>query len=75
MALPSAGGRADAQFRNREFTETELEYARGLITTITLSDYQIETLLRTDTDTMEEMISTVTTAIAEHQQIPPSEDR
>ena len=56
-------GETDAQFRNREFTETELEYARGLITTITLSDYQIETLLRTDTDTMEEMISTVTTAV------------
>ncbi len=56
-------GETDAQFLNREFTETELEYARGLITTITLSDYQIETLLRTDTDTMEEMISTVTTAV------------
>lgn len=49
--------------RSRMFSETELAYARELLTTITLTDYQLSTLLRAETRDMEEMISTVTTAV------------
>ena len=53
----------DAELRSRSFTEEELQYAHNLITMVTLSNYQISTLLRTDTEDFEEMVSSVTTAV------------
>ena len=49
--------------RNHLFSETELAYARKLLTTIALTDYQLSTLMRAETRDMEEMIATVTTAV------------
>ncbi len=45
------------------FTDTEIEYAMGLVTTVTLSRYQISTLLRTSTERFEDMVTLVTTAV------------
>ena len=45
------------------FSEAEMDYAQNLVTLITLSRYQITTLLRTRTDSFEEMVTTVTTAV------------
>lgn len=45
------------------FTEEETDYAIGLVNAITLSRYQIVTLLRVDTDAFDEMVSTVTVAV------------
>ena len=56
-------GETDAELRSRTFTEEELQYAHNLITTITLTNYQISTLLRTETEDFEEMVSSVTTAV------------
>jgi len=45
------------------FSDAEIEYAQGLVTLISLSRYQISTLLRTRTEAFEDMVSTVTVAV------------
>ena len=49
--------------RNRNFTESELEYAQSLVTLLKLSNYQYTTLLRTETADYDTMASTVTIAV------------
>lgn len=56
-------GDTAADVRSREFDETELAYARGLITTLTPSNLQLTTLLRTETSDFDVMVTTVTTAV------------
>ena len=45
------------------YTDEEIEYAQSLVQTLSLSKYQITTLLRTTTAAFDEMVSTVTTAV------------
>lgn len=45
------------------FSDTEIEYAIGLVTTLNLSRYQVSTLLKTTSERFEEMVSLVTTAV------------
>ena len=45
------------------YTDAEIEYAQGLVTTVSLSRYQIGTLLRTRTESFEDMVATVYTAV------------
>ena len=45
------------------FTDAEIEYAQGLVTTVSLNRYQISTVLRTRPEAFEDMVSTVTTAV------------
>ena len=56
-------GESEEETASRTFTETELEYAQGLLKEVALTDKQVEVLLRTDTTTMENMIATVTTSV------------
>ena len=49
--------------RSRTFTDEEIEYAQMLLSNITLSRYQIITLLRTESADLETMVSTVMTAV------------
>ena len=46
------------------FTDEEIEYAQGLVTSINLSRYQISTLLRTSPDQFDKMVSLVTTTVS-----------
>lgn len=46
------------------FTDEEIEYANGFLHTISLTRYQIMTLLKTGTADFETMVSTVETAVA-----------
>ena len=46
-------GESEEETASRTFTETELEYAQGLLKEVALTDKQVEVLLRTDTTTME----------------------
>ncbi len=59
-----AEGETAADLRFRTFSEAELEYARSLVKSVPVSNYQLTTLLRTDTQTYEEMVSSVTTAVS-----------
>ena len=45
------------------FSDTEIDYALKLVTSISLTRYQITTLLNTDSDQFEEMVSLVSTAV------------
>ena len=45
------------------FDDDELDYARGLVTTISPSNYQLGTLLRSETEDFDVMVSVVTTAV------------
>lgn len=47
----------------RSFSEEEIDYALSLVDTISLSRNQITTLLRTDTQVFDDMVSTVTVAV------------
>ena len=49
--------------RTRSFTDEELEYAHNFVTLVTLSRYQLTTLMRTETADFDVMVSTVTTAV------------
>ena len=51
------------QQANRPFSEEEIDYAYTLVDTLSLTRNQLTTLLRTDTDSFEDMVSTVTTAV------------
>lgn len=48
----------------RTFAEKEIAYAKTLVTTVQLTNYQLSTLLRTETQAYEEMYSSVTTAVS-----------
>ena len=48
---------------DRTYTEDEIEYAQRLAGDLNLSRYQITTLLNTDTDSFDDMVSMVTTAV------------
>ena len=58
------GDETPAQIRAKNFTEDEINYANELSKSVTLSRYQILTLLRTDTTEFENMVSTVETAVS-----------
>ena len=45
------------------FSDTEIDYALKLVTSISLTRYQITTLLNTDSEEFEEMVSLVSTAV------------
>ena len=45
------------------YTDAEIEYAQSLVSSISLSRYQITTLLRTRAESFEEMVSTVNVAV------------
>ena len=47
----------------RNFTDAEIEYAQSLVTRISLNRYQINTLMRTTTESFDDMVQTVTTAV------------
>ncbi|MBQ8074328.1 MAG: HDIG domain-containing protein [Clostridia bacterium] len=47
----------------RSFSDAEIEYAMSLVTSITLNRYQITTLLRTSSESFENMVSTVSTSV------------
>jgi cyclic-di-AMP phosphodiesterase PgpH len=53
----------DTDTRTRTFTDSELEYAKGLLEECSLSNYQLTTLLRTSTEDFDVMVTTVTTAV------------
>ena len=53
----------EEQIRDMAFDQTELDYARGLLTDLTLTDNQLTTLLRSSTEDVDVMISTVTLAV------------
>ncbi len=55
--------KTDNQRTVSSFSDTEIEYAMGLVTTLTLSRYQISTLLRTTSERFEDMVTLVTTAV------------
>ena len=59
-----AEGETGEDLRFRTFSEAELEYARSLVKSMPVTNYQLTTLLRTDTQTFEEMASSVTTAVS-----------
>ena len=48
----------------RTFSDAEIEYAQGLVSSISLNRYQAATILRTTTEAFEEMVGTVTTAVS-----------
>ena len=48
---------------NTSFTDAEIDYALGLVSTVNLRRYQITTLLNTNSEKFEEMVSLVTTAV------------
>ena len=48
----------------RSFSDAEIEYAQGLVTSISLNRYQASTILRTSTEAFSDMVSTVTTAVS-----------
>ena len=52
-----------APFTARPFSEEEIDYALSLVNTLSLSRNQITTLLRTDTNVFEDMVSTVKVAV------------
>lgn len=63
MTLRS-GGETQAEIRQRSFSDEEIAYARSLVTIVPLTDYQLATLMRTETETFEEMVMSVTTAVS-----------
>ena len=56
---------ADANGKlKRTFSDAEIEYAQGLVSSISLNRYQAATILRTTSEAFEEMVGTVTTAVS-----------
>ena len=51
------------EWSNHTFEEGELEYAQSLVKTISLNRYQTITLLRSETDDYDDMVSNVTLAV------------
>lgn len=54
---------SEADEPRQSFTEEETDYAMGLVDALTLTRYQVLTLLRVDTAAFDEMVSTVTVAV------------
>ena len=48
---------------SRRYTQGELDYARDMLTTITLADYQVATLLQTPADELEQAYNDVSAAV------------
>lgn len=63
MTLLDAGS-VDVNGVRDHFTETELAYARGLVTLIPLRDYQLQTLLQTKVEDFDRMVTYVTMAVS-----------
>ena len=57
-------GQTAADLRYKTFEDSAIEYAQNLVTGMSLSRYQATTLLRTDTEDYDEMVSAVTTAVS-----------
>ena len=57
-------GQTAADLRYHTFEDSAIEYAQNLVTGMSLSRYQATTLLRTDTEDYDEMVSAVTTAVS-----------
>ncbi|MBR2822214.1 MAG: HDIG domain-containing protein [Clostridia bacterium] len=53
----------DSGTPRKTFTDSEIEYAQGLVTLVTLNRYQIQTLMRTSTESFDDMVQTVNTAV------------
>ncbi len=53
----------DSNVASRHYTQGELDYARDMLTTITLSDYQVATLLQTSADELEQAYNDVSAAV------------
>ncbi len=53
----------DTNTASRHYTQGELDYARDMLTTITLSDYQVATLLQTTADELEQAYNDVSAAV------------
>lgn len=64
--ITDAGNGADGAIgaASYTFTEADIEYARSLLTKITLQDYQIKTALRTSNEQMDEMVRNITSAVS-----------
>ncbi len=56
-------GEDTGRYSYRQFSEEEIDYAISLCHSMTLTRSQITTLLRTDTDVFDDMVSTVTTVV------------
>ncbi|MBE5802964.1 MAG: HDIG domain-containing protein [Clostridiales bacterium] len=63
LTLREEGQTAD-DLRYQTFEDSAIEYAQNLVTGMVLSRYQATTLLRTDTEDYDEMVSAVTTAVS-----------
>lgn len=59
-----AEGETAEDLRYRTFEESAIEYAQNLVSSLTLSRFQAITLLRTDTQDYDDMVSAVTTAVS-----------
>lgn len=59
-----AEGETAEDLRYRNFEESAIEYAQNLVSSLTLSRFQAITLLRTDTQDYDDMVSAVTTAVS-----------
>ena len=57
-------GQTAEDLRYYTFEDSAIEYAQNLVTGMDLSRYQATTLLRTDTEDYDEMVSAVTTAVS-----------
>ena len=54
---------ADLDSSWQTFSDEEIDYALGIVSSLQLSRYQITTLLRTDTETFDAMVEITTTAV------------
>lgn len=57
-------GQTAADLRYHSFEDSEIEYGQKLVTAMSLSRFQASTLLRTDTEDYDEMVSDVTMAVS-----------
>lgn len=53
----------EGKAKDYQFSATEMEYAKSLLTAITLTDYQIKTILRTSETQMNDLIDNLTSAV------------
>jgi putative nucleotidyltransferase with HDIG domain len=53
----------DTNIISRRYSQGELDYARDMLTTITLADYQVATLLQTPADVLEQAYNDVSAAL------------
>ncbi len=52
-----------ASLTGRRFNQDELDYAKGMLTTVTLADYQLSTLLQIPSDKLEQAYNDVSAAV------------